>query len=167
MSENTSSTQILLFKLNDSEKFNGENWTDYDGQRRTTRINQPLGKLCNHIRICPISNSDHWPQQPYPNEYEYAQRESCALSFIICNVTDIFGFGLNTRGTSHATWTRLKTQYGAHSDLVQNCWEKILWANIYYEGGKVSGDGGHIKKMSHLLKKANNVGVRDMSNRWR
>ncbi|SJL12629.1 uncharacterized protein ARMOST_16058 [Armillaria ostoyae] len=147
-SGSASSTQILPFKLDESEKFNGENWTAFEMIMMAE--GGPRG-LINYWENCvTVPGPALFPTQTTglssltPNEYEYAQRESCALSSIIRNITDIFGFGLDTLGTSHAAWTRLKTQYGAHSDL---------------EGDKVSGDGGHIEKMRRLLKEANDAGA--------
>ncbi len=134
-SGNASSTQILPFKLDESEKFNGENWTAFEMIMMAE--GGPRGLINYWENRVTVPGPALFPTQTTglssltPNEYEYAQRESSALSSIIRNVTDVFGFGLDTRGTSHAAWTRLKTQYGAHSDLVRNRREKILRANTY------------------------------------
>lgn len=162
-SGNTSSTQILLFKLDKSKKFTRENWTAFEMIMMAKR---GLQRLINYWEnYVTVPGPALFPTQTTnlssltPNEYKYAQRESSALSSIIHNVTDVFSFGLDTWGILHAAWTRLKTQYGMHSDLVWNCRETILWVNTYEEGDKVSGDGGHIEKMRCLLKEANDAGA--------
>ncbi|PBK91306.1 hypothetical protein ARMGADRAFT_898328, partial [Armillaria gallica] len=94
-----------------------------------------------------------------PLDHEYAQRESTALSSIIRNVTDPFGFGLDPRGKAHEAWNKLQTEYGAHSDIIRKRREDILRATKFQDREKVTGDGGHVEKMRRLLKEANDAGA--------
>lgn len=159
----TTSQQTIPIKLDDDKKFNSENWAAFK------MIMLTKGNTCglvnhweNRVSI-PGQTLAPLPSTPInsltPNLLKYAQHESVALVSIVCNVKDIFGVGINPSKPSHEAWTILKTQYGAYSDLIHSHRERILKAMKYQDGEKVSGDGGYIKRMQKLCKKANNAGA--------
>ncbi|PBK79739.1 hypothetical protein ARMGADRAFT_1040595 [Armillaria gallica] len=159
----TTTHQVLPIKLEDDEKFNGENWATFKMVMMTKGNTHGLVNYWENKVTVPGATLALLPSTPInslsPNLLEYAQHESVALALIICNVKDVFSVGINPHKPSHMAWDILKTQYGAYSDLVCNCREKILKVVKYQEGEKVSGNGGYIKKMRKLRKEANDAGA--------
>ncbi|PBK93351.1 hypothetical protein ARMGADRAFT_1030010 [Armillaria gallica] len=150
----TSTHQILLFKLNKSEKFNGDNWASFEMAMLTEENTHGLVNYWENKVTIPGQTLAPLPSTPInsltPNLLEYVQHESVALACILHNVKDVFGFRLNPCEPSHKAWDHLKSQYGDYSDLVRNRREKAFKAMEYQEGEKVSGDRGYIEKMRKL-----------------
>ncbi len=159
----TTTHQVLPIKLEDDEKFNGENWATFEMVMMTEGNTRGLVNYWENKVNVPGATLAPLPSTPInslsPNLLEYAQRESVALASIIRNVKDVCSVGIDPHKPSHMALDILKTQYGAYSDLVRNRREKILKAVKYQEGEKVSGDGGYIKKMRKLRKEANDAGA--------
>lgn len=159
----TTTHQVLPIKLEDDEKFNGENWATFEMVMMTKGNTWGLVNYWENKAIIPGTTLAPLPSTPInslsPNLLEYAQCESVALASIIHNVKDVFGVGIDPHKPSHMAWDILKTQYSAYSDLVHNCREKTLKAMKYQEGEKVSGDGGYIERTRKLRKVANDAGA--------
>ncbi|SJL14141.1 uncharacterized protein ARMOST_17596 [Armillaria ostoyae] len=159
----TSSHQVLPIKLDDDEKFNGENWATFEMVMMTEGNTRGLVNYWENKVAIPGATLAPLPATPInsltPNLLEYAQRESVALASIIRNVKDVFGVGIDPHKPSHMAWEILKSDYGAYSDLIRNRREKTLKAVKYQDGEKVSGDGGYIERMRKLRKEANDAGA--------
>ncbi len=159
----TTTQHILAIKLEDDEKFNGENWAAFELAMLTEGNTRGLVNYWENKITIPGTTIAAQPNTPMnsttPNQLEYIQRESVALASIIRNVKDVYGFGLNPLEPSHKAWAHLKAEYGAYSDLIRSRREKTLKAMVYEEGEKVSGDGGYIEKMRKLRKEANDAGA--------
>ncbi|KAK0214673.1 hypothetical protein EDD85DRAFT_798863 [Armillaria nabsnona] len=148
----TTTQQILAIKLEDDEKFNGENWAAFELAMLTEGNTRGLVNYWENKVTIPGTTIAAQPNTPVnsttPDQLEYIQRESITLASIIRNVKDVYGFGLNPLKPSHKAWAHLKAEY-----------EKTLKAMVYEEGEKVSGDGGYIEKMRKLRKEANDTGA--------
>ncbi len=159
----TTSQKTIPIKLDNDEKFNGENWAAFKMIMLTKGNTCRLVNYWENKVSIPSQTLMPLPSTPInsltPNLLEYAQRESIALASIVCNVKDIFGVGINLSKLSHEAWTILKTQYSTYSDLIHNCREKTLKAMKYQDGEKVSRDSGYIKRMRKLHKEANDAGA--------
>ena len=156
--------QVNPIKLEDDEKFNGENWAIFEMAMRTEGNTRGLVNYWENKVSIPGNTIAAQPSTPInsltPNLLEYAQHESIALASIIRNVKDVFRVRIDPNKPSHMAWGILTTQYGAYSDLICNHREKMLKAMQYQEGEKVSGDSGYIEKMRKLRKEANDAGAR-------
>ncbi len=145
---------VTPIKLDDDEKFNGENWATFEMAMRTEGNSRGLVNYWENKVAIPGNTLAPLPATPInslsPNLLEYAQRESVALTSIIRNVKDIFGVGIDPNKPSHMAWDVLTIQYGTYSDLIRNQREKTLKVVKYQEGEKVSGDGGYIEQMQKL-----------------
>jgi hypothetical protein len=95
-----------------------------------------------------------------PLEAEYELRESVAISSIIINMMDIYGSGVDPSRKSHLAWALLEAQYGKANDRARNMHEEALANCRMVEGGKVTGEDGHIGKMRTLRQAANEVGTK-------
>ncbi len=159
----TTSQQTIPIKLDDDEKFNGENWAAFKMIMLTEGNTHGLVNYWENRVSIPGQTLAPLPSTPInsltPNLLEYAQCKSVALASIVHNVKDIFGVGINPSKPSHEAWTILKTQYGTYLDLIHSHRERILKATKYQDGEKVSGDDGYIKRMRKLHKEANNAGT--------
>ncbi|KAK0244466.1 hypothetical protein EDD85DRAFT_754476, partial [Armillaria nabsnona] len=157
------SHQVLLIKLDDDKKFNGENWATFEMVMMTEGNTHGLINYWENKVVIPGATPAPLPSTPInslnPNLLEYDQCESIALASIIHNVKDMFGVRIDPHKPSHMAWEILKTDYSAYSDLIHNRREKMLKAVKYQDGEKVSGDGGYIERMQKLRKEANDAGV--------
>ncbi len=143
--------QVLPIKLDDNEKFNGENWATFEMVMLTEGNTHGLINYWENKVTIPDTMLAPLSAIPINslslNLLDYTQCESVALTSIICNVKDMFGIRIDPTKPSHMAWDILKTQYGAYLDLVRNDREKMLKALKYQEGEKVSGNGRYIEKM--------------------
>ncbi|PBK70580.1 hypothetical protein ARMSODRAFT_973906 [Armillaria solidipes] len=125
----TTTQHILAIKLEDDEKFNGENWSAFELAMLTEGNTRGLINYWENKVTISGTTIVAQPNTPVnsmtPNQLKYIQCESVALASIIHNVKDVYGFGLNPLEPSHKAWAHLKAE------------EKTLKAMVYEEGEKV------------------------------
>ncbi len=118
----TSTHQILSFKLDKSEKFNGDNWVFFEMAMLTEGNTHDLVNYWENKVTIPGQTLAPLPSTPINsltlNLLEYVQHKSVALVCILCNVKNVFGLRLNPCEPSHKAWDHLKSQYSDYSDLV-------------------------------------------------
>ncbi|PBL04225.1 hypothetical protein ARMGADRAFT_1022689 [Armillaria gallica] len=101
-------SQVLPFKLEADEKFNGENWASWEMLMIAEGgphglVNYWENKVSPQLpNLLPLPATGLTSLTPL--DHEYAQHP--------------FGFGLDPRGKAHEAWNKLQTEYGAHSDII-------------------------------------------------
>lgn len=182
MSTPNNNNTSLPFNLRESDRFGGENYPNWEILMVANGAPRGLdiywNNLVNIPLVTPIAPPTTTPtiypptltttplSSLTPSYTEYVHREAVAMSSIILNLVDITGSGVDPKGKSFNAWAHLKIQYGSPTDRTRNRRERDLDANRFVDGGKVSGEGGHIEKMRTLRMLANEAGANITDDRF-